>query len=157
MPSTSPLRRLKPLSIQSADRPAHLLQNLWGQIVHNLSHPDGISVNARCLDDLEARDFTIREFDGARWEENIDLIRSGELWNSWSMRAARTKSAIERPSISWVLNSIPTRPQPSDISDARLPTRDGIDEGQPLKKVGELERPFEVMSADDLPVIKFIE
>lgn len=42
------------------------------------SHPDGISVNARCLDDLEARDFTIREFDGARWEENIDSIRSGE-------------------------------------------------------------------------------
>jgi hypothetical protein len=38
------------------------------------SHPDGVSVNARCLDDdvLEAR--RIRSFDGRHWEQNIEAL-----------------------------------------------------------------------------------
>ena len=39
------------------------------------SHPEGISVNLRCLDGASIDDFFIREFDGARWEANIDSIR----------------------------------------------------------------------------------
>lgn len=41
------------------------------------SHPDGFSVNLRCLDDyLELREqFTTRGFHGQDWEGNIDEIR----------------------------------------------------------------------------------
>ncbi len=35
------------------------------------SHPDGISVNARCLDPGSVRSLTIDQFDGAHWEESI--------------------------------------------------------------------------------------
>ena len=39
------------------------------------SHPHGVSVNLRCLDDVKVSDFTMREFDGAHWEDHIDTIR----------------------------------------------------------------------------------
>ncbi|HIK29239.1 MAG: GFA family protein [Oscillatoriaceae bacterium SKW80] len=40
------------------------------------SHPDGFSVNVRCLDgDVRAR-FRIISFDGAHWEENIEQLRN---------------------------------------------------------------------------------
>ena len=43
---------------------------------HPRSHPNGISVNIRCLDDAEARGrFVLRPFDGHNWEANIDEIR----------------------------------------------------------------------------------
>ncbi|MGM0575192.1 MAG: GFA family protein [Myxococcota bacterium] len=41
------------------------------------SHPDGVSVNARCLEgdgDLLSR-FTVVPFDGRNWEENVERIR----------------------------------------------------------------------------------
>jgi hypothetical protein len=37
------------------------------------SHPDGYSVNARCLD-APARSQSISSFDGAHWEANIETI-----------------------------------------------------------------------------------
>lgn len=39
------------------------------------SHPDGWSVNARCLAPPWPDMFTIRPFDGRNWEANIDSIR----------------------------------------------------------------------------------
>lgn len=40
------------------------------------SHPDGYSVNLRCLDDAGARhSFVVRDFDGANWEANVGSIR----------------------------------------------------------------------------------
>ncbi|MGI9323759.1 MAG: GFA family protein [Pseudomonadales bacterium] len=39
------------------------------------SHPDGISVNARCLDDVPLSELTIEPFDGRNWEQNVDSIR----------------------------------------------------------------------------------
>lgn len=41
------------------------------------SHPDGFSVNVRCLDgdDIISR-FEIVPFDGANWEQNIHKLRS---------------------------------------------------------------------------------
>ena len=41
------------------------------------SHPQGFSVNFRCLNDYEVRldEFQIEDFDGNKWEENIDQIR----------------------------------------------------------------------------------
>lgn len=38
------------------------------------SHPDGISVNARCLDPGSVASQQVSEFDGAHWEENIDKL-----------------------------------------------------------------------------------
>lgn len=35
------------------------------------SHPDGISVNARCLDQNTIASTTITPFDGQNWEQNI--------------------------------------------------------------------------------------
>jgi len=35
------------------------------------SHPDGYSVNARCLDDFDAARCRIRPFDGAHWEQHV--------------------------------------------------------------------------------------
>ena len=44
------------------------------------SHPDGVDVNVRCLDDVGGRPalslFTIEPFDGAEWEANVESIRS---------------------------------------------------------------------------------
>jgi hypothetical protein len=40
------------------------------------SHPEGVSVNARCLDDDGLEDFEIEPFDGRRWEENVASIRT---------------------------------------------------------------------------------
>ncbi len=39
------------------------------------SHPDGYSVNVRCLDESQIKSITIQKFDGKNWEENIDQIR----------------------------------------------------------------------------------
>ena len=39
------------------------------------SHPDGIDVNVRCLDDDALATFTIVPFDGREWEANVDAIR----------------------------------------------------------------------------------
>lgn len=38
------------------------------------SHPDGVSVNANCLDKDTITSLTITEFDGANWEDNIHKI-----------------------------------------------------------------------------------
>ena len=39
------------------------------------SHPNMVDINIRCLDeDLEER-FTIRQFDGKNWSENVEQIR----------------------------------------------------------------------------------
>ena len=35
------------------------------------SHPNGVSVNANCLDIDTIASLTVTEFDGAHWEENI--------------------------------------------------------------------------------------
>jgi hypothetical protein len=40
------------------------------------SHPDGISVNARCLDPGTVTSMDIRDFDGQNWEANIEGLRS---------------------------------------------------------------------------------
>ncbi len=39
------------------------------------SHPDGFSVNARCLDAAPSGWFEREPFDGANWEESIHTIR----------------------------------------------------------------------------------
>ena len=39
------------------------------------SHPDGISVNVRCLDDSTINSMSIEQFDGKNWEQNIDKLR----------------------------------------------------------------------------------
>ena len=39
------------------------------------SHPDGISVNARCLDDSTINSMHVEFFDGKNWEENIDKLK----------------------------------------------------------------------------------
>ena len=39
------------------------------------SHPNGYSVNARCLDEGTVGRCTIRKFDGANWEQHIDELR----------------------------------------------------------------------------------
>jgi hypothetical protein len=38
------------------------------------SHPDGVSVNARCLDDATIASMTVTPFDGKNWEENIHQL-----------------------------------------------------------------------------------
>jgi hypothetical protein len=38
------------------------------------SHPDGVSVNARCLDGVDPESLLIEPFDGQRWEENVGRI-----------------------------------------------------------------------------------
>ena len=38
------------------------------------SHPDGVSVNARTLDDVELKDFDIKPFDGKHWDEQIHSL-----------------------------------------------------------------------------------
>ena len=39
------------------------------------SHPEGIDVNARALDDIPVSAFEVTGFDGAHWEENVETIR----------------------------------------------------------------------------------
>lgn len=39
------------------------------------SHPDGYSVNARCIDPGTISRLTIRPFDGQHWERSIDALR----------------------------------------------------------------------------------
>ncbi|MBI1329416.1 MAG: GFA family protein [Alphaproteobacteria bacterium] len=40
------------------------------------SHPDGYSINFRCLDDQEAfASVMTRQFDGSAWEKNIDDLK----------------------------------------------------------------------------------
>lgn len=38
------------------------------------SHPDGVSVNANCLETDTIASRTVTEFDGAHWEENIHQL-----------------------------------------------------------------------------------
>lgn len=39
------------------------------------SHPDGVSVNARCLDDATIKSMYVDFFDGKNWEANIDKLK----------------------------------------------------------------------------------
>jgi hypothetical protein len=39
------------------------------------SHPDGISVNVRCLDESTIRSRHVVFFDGKHWEQNIDQLK----------------------------------------------------------------------------------
>jgi hypothetical protein len=38
------------------------------------SHPDGISVNANCLDPGTVASLAVTDFDGANWEQNIHTL-----------------------------------------------------------------------------------
>jgi hypothetical protein len=38
------------------------------------SHPDGVSVNARCIDAATVRSLRIRAFDGANWERHVSEL-----------------------------------------------------------------------------------
>ena len=38
------------------------------------SHPDGVDVNVRCLDDDAMARFAVKPFDGAEWESNVEKI-----------------------------------------------------------------------------------
>jgi hypothetical protein len=42
------------------------------------SHPDGISVNARCLDRETIRSVEIVPFDGMHWEDSIGVLKDRE-------------------------------------------------------------------------------
>jgi hypothetical protein len=39
------------------------------------SHPDGWSVNVRCLDSATVKNVVMRPFDGAHWEDSIGSLR----------------------------------------------------------------------------------
>lgn len=39
------------------------------------SHPDGVSVNVRCLDDSTIKSMQVEFFDGKNWEQNIDQLK----------------------------------------------------------------------------------
>jgi centromere protein V len=39
------------------------------------SHPDGIDVNARCLDGVDAASLPRRPFDGRNWEQSVGALR----------------------------------------------------------------------------------
>ena len=39
------------------------------------SHPEGVSVNVRCLDDATIRSINIEQFDGKNWEANIHQLK----------------------------------------------------------------------------------
>ena len=38
------------------------------------SHPNGVSVNMRCLDGIDPSKLTLKPFDGQNWENNINSI-----------------------------------------------------------------------------------
>jgi hypothetical protein len=40
------------------------------------SHPDGVSVNARCLDDVDVDALLIEPFDGQHWEASMERLRA---------------------------------------------------------------------------------
>jgi hypothetical protein len=40
------------------------------------SHPEGVSVNARCIDPGTVESYSIEPFDGQNWEENVAELRS---------------------------------------------------------------------------------
>lgn len=40
------------------------------------SHPDGYSVNARCLEMDTVERMNVRPFDGQNWEHNVEALRS---------------------------------------------------------------------------------
>ena len=40
------------------------------------SHPDGYSINARCLDEAGISSISITPFDGKNWEDSIDALRA---------------------------------------------------------------------------------
>lgn len=42
---------------------------------HPRSHPDGVDINLRCVDEISLDDLHIEDFDGRRWETNVDSIR----------------------------------------------------------------------------------
>ena len=39
------------------------------------SHPDGVSVNVRCLDPATIKSMQVEFFDGKNWEQNIDKLK----------------------------------------------------------------------------------
>lgn len=39
------------------------------------SHPDGYSVNLRCVDGAKLEEWEIEPFDGQNWEQNVESIR----------------------------------------------------------------------------------
>lgn len=39
------------------------------------SHPDGIDVNVRCLDDVDLATVRVQPFDGRNWEESVQALR----------------------------------------------------------------------------------
>lgn len=39
------------------------------------SHPDGISVNVRCIDEKNIKSISINYFDGKNWEKNIHKLK----------------------------------------------------------------------------------
>ena len=39
------------------------------------SHPDGYSINARCLDSGTIKRLIIKQFDGANWEANVSKLK----------------------------------------------------------------------------------
>jgi hypothetical protein len=44
------------------------------------SHPDGVDVNVRCLDDPDAIGrFEVEKFDGRQWEGSVEKIRADRL------------------------------------------------------------------------------
>jgi hypothetical protein len=42
------------------------------------SHPDGFSVNARCLDGIQVSDIKITQFDGQNWEQAMEDLRASQ-------------------------------------------------------------------------------
>ena len=38
------------------------------------SHPDGFSINLRCLSNINMDDITMQDFDGVNWEKSIDCL-----------------------------------------------------------------------------------
>ena len=38
------------------------------------SHPDGISVNVRCIDDATLESVSVTAFDGRNWEQNVSKL-----------------------------------------------------------------------------------
>lgn len=40
------------------------------------SHPDGVSVNMRCIDDSTIKSFSIEYFDGKNWDNNAHKLKS---------------------------------------------------------------------------------
>ncbi|VAW57770.1 Gfa-like protein, partial [hydrothermal vent metagenome] len=43
------------------------------------SHPNGISVNLRCIDDSTIKSYSIEHFDGKNWEENAHKLKPLKL------------------------------------------------------------------------------